>query len=104
MIKFKWYVTENNKKIIIEKDNQFTEYDNPKNASEVCYLLLTGTDLLLENNINKNYDIAWTQCGNELNLKNIVDSYRYSDYLQTVFTSVFFEEINLLFFINSNFK
>lgn len=103
MIKFKWYVTENNQKIIIEKNNIFTIFDSPKNAATICYLLLTGNEIELDGDDDCPH-FEWTQIGDQKNLKHIVDNYRYSEYMQSVFTSVFFEEINLLFFINNNFK
>ena len=68
-----------------------THYDNPKNAAEVCYLLLTGLNLIL----NHKECIEKKPQGDHNDLLKIAINYNYVQDKYPLFESVFYEEINL---------
>jgi len=77
-------------------EDSSTHYDNPKNAAEVCYLLLTGVNLILMNN---------KECtekkpeGDHNDLLEIAMNYKYVKDQYSLFESVFYEELHLAYFI-----
>jgi hypothetical protein len=99
MITFTYQFDQNgvwiHKSSIGEKESS-THYDNPKNAAEVCYLLLTGVNLMLMNNeecTEKNPE------GDHNDLLKIAINYNYVKDQYPLFESVFYEEINLAILI-----
>ena len=68
-----------------------THYDNPKNAAEVCYLFLTGLNLIL----NHKECIEKKPLGDHNDLLKIAINYNYVEDKYPLFESVFYEEINL---------
>lgn len=72
-----------------------THYDNPKNAAEVCYLLLTGLNLIL----NHEECIEKKPHGDQDDLLKIAKTFSRNE-SDSLFASVFFEEVHLFFYIN----
>ena len=80
----------------IHKDESSTHYDNPKNAAEACYLLLTGVNLLLDDNKECTFK---QPTGDQNDLAKIAINYNYVKDQYPLFQSVFYEEINLAILI-----
>ena len=98
MIEFTYQFDQNGvwiHKSSIGGEESSTHYDNPKNAAEVCYLLLTGVNLILE---HKEY-IEKKPKGDQNDLLKIAINYNYVKDQYPLFESVFYEEINLAILI-----
>lgn len=72
-----------------------THYDNPKNAAEICYLLLTGLNLILNHHECKDKKPE----GDQNDLLKIAMNYKYVKDQYSLFESVFYEELHLAYFI-----
>lgn len=82
--------------IWIHKEESSTHYDNPKNAAEVCYLLLTGINVMLD---GKDPFIPANPSGNQTDLLHIAKTFKRNE-SDSLFASIFFEEVHLFFYIN----
>ena len=79
----------------IGEEKSSTHYDNPKNAAEVCYLLLTGLNLILNHYECKDKKPQ----GDQNDLLKIAMNYKYVKDQYSLFESVFYEELHLAYFI-----
>jgi hypothetical protein len=79
-------------------DVSHTHYDNPKNAAEVCYLLLTGINLALINNEEYKTESICIS-GDQDKLLELVKNYKRNE-SDSLFESVFYEEVMLFHLLN----